>query len=455
MLHRSIALRLTLLFAAVSAAVLVGLGGFITSSVGGHFAAMDRDELLGKLELTRHALAKVETPDGLPELSQQLADSFIGHHGLAVRVDAADGTPLFATPEVHWPDEATTAAADARPEPALWEHDGHSYRGIVAEGRSGIAGRPAERIAIALDIGHHRQFIADFERSLWVSIALAILLTGALGWLAARRGLVPVRRMAEVAAGISAERLHGRIPTENLPAELVDLGRAFNDMLARLEDSFRRLSDFSSDIAHELRTPISNLMTQTQVALGKARAAEEYREVLYSSLEEYDRLARMIGDMLFLAKADNGLITPSREPVDLAAEVARLFEFYEALAEEQGVALAADGAATIPGDRLMLRRALSNLLSNALRHTPRGGTVAVRIASGAAIAVENPGDTIPAEHLPRLFDRFYRVDPSRQRESEGTGLGLAITRSIVEAHGGRIGAASEAGLTRFVVELPA
>jgi two-component system heavy metal sensor histidine kinase CusS len=195
------------------------------------------------------------------------------------------------------------------------------------------------------------------------------------------------------------------------------------------------------------------------VAISKARTADQYREVLYSNLEEYERLARMIADMLFLAKADNGLIVPSSEMVDLAKEVRELFGFYEAYAEEHGVRLVLVGSGLVRGDRLMLRRALSNLLSNAIRHTLRDGSVNVRIDARKTgeieVSVENPGEDIEPEHLPRLFDRFYRVDPSRQKASDGAGLGLAITRSIVEAHKGAIQASSSDGSTRFAITFPA
>ncbi len=211
--------------------------------------------------------------------------------------------------------------------------------------------------------------------------------------------------------------------------------------------------------AHEMRTPVSNLMTQTEVALSRSRSAHEYREVLYSSLEEYERLARMISDMLFLAKTDHAMILPRNEVVDLTAEIRELFDFFGALAEERGVALELRGQGSIRGERLMIRRAISNLLSNAIRHTPQGGSVRVRISpreSGAVqLAVENPGAQIPPEHLPRLFGRFYRVDPSRQKASDGAGLGLAITKSIVDAHRGSIEATSSGTITRFEITFPA
>jgi two-component system heavy metal sensor histidine kinase CusS len=180
--------------------------------------------------------------------------------------------------------------------------------------------------------------------------------------------------------------------------------------------------------------------------------------VLYSSLEECERLARTVSDMLFLAKADHGQVIPSVERIDLARELRELFEFYDAFVEERGVSLASRGEGSVDGDRLMLRRAIGNLLSNAIAHTPPGGRVSVSIArapGGVRLVVENPGETIPPQHLPRLFDRFYRVDPARQRSSGGAGLGLAITRSIVVAHGGTISVASADGSTAFEIVLPA
>jgi two-component system heavy metal sensor histidine kinase CusS len=370
---------------------------------------------------------------------------------------------LFRSPDAVFPaallEHPAREDASGRVRPVTWEQDGQAYRGIAASAVTGIAGQPPATVVVALNIEHHRMFMQAFQKSLWLAIAASIALTALLGWVAARRGMSPVRELAEMTQGISVNRLGDRLPPASVPTELVDLAVAFNDMLDRLEGSFRRLSDFSSDLAHELRTPISNLMTQTQVAISKARSADQYREVLYSNLEEYERLARMIADMLFLAKADNGLIVPSSEMVDLAAEVRELFGFYEAFAEEQGVSLVLAGAGVVRGDRLMVRRALSNLLSNAIRHTPRQGSVKVLIdrqmSGEIQLSVENPGADIEPEHLPRLFDRFYRVDPSRQKASEGAGLGLAITKSIVEAHKATIQACSSNGSTRFGITFPA
>jgi two-component system heavy metal sensor histidine kinase CusS len=264
--------------------------------------------------------------------------------------------------------------------------------------------------------------------------------------------------MSAVARGISAQSLNARLPEEQIPPELAEMAHSFNAMLARLDDSFQRLSAFSADIAHELRTPLSNLLTHTQVTLTRPRPIEDYREALHSNLEELQWMAQLVNDMLYLAKADHGLLMPKREPLELADETDVLLEFFAPLAEDAGVKLTREGHARIEGDRSMLRRALSNLLDNALRFTPAEGYVSLRIVdqpSAVRISVENSGEGISAELLPRLFDRFYRADPARQEgSSEHAGLGLAITQSIVRAHGGQIHCESEAGWTRFVIELP-
>mgnify|MGYP003428997602 FL=1 len=264
--------------------------------------------------------------------------------------------------------------------------------------------------------------------------------------------------MSAVARGVSAQSLNARLPETDMPPELAEMAHHFNAMLGRLDDSFQRLSAFSADIAHELRTPLSNLLTHTQVTLTRPRPIEDYREALHSNLEELQWMAQLVNDMLYLAKADHGLLMPRREPLDLAEEVDVLLEFFAPLAEDAQVRLSRDGNAQMEGDRSMLRRALSNLLDNALRFTPAQGEVRVLIVEQPkvlSLTVENTGGGISEDLLPRLFDRFYRADPARHEGSnEHAGLGLAITRSIIRAHGGQIRCESNRGWTRFVIELP-
>jgi two-component system heavy metal sensor histidine kinase CusS len=458
----SISLRLNLLFLLILALVLLGGGALLFVVIERHFQEQDRMEISGKLVLLRHAVANVRTLDDLAMLPKHLDDALVGHHGLHVVVANAQGRLLYAASDrafpADWFSVAVPSTAIAVAPFLSWEHDGMTLRGLVEAMPTSIERAEPLGVGIALDIEHHLMFMQALQRALLGAFVVCLIAAGLLTWLATRRALAPVRNMASVAKGISASRLNQRIAAEAVPSELIDLAKSFNGMLDRLEDSFRRLADFSADIAHELRTPISNLMTQAQVALSKSRTSDDYREVLYSALEEYDRLARMITDMLFLAKADNKQLVPRYEQVDLAAEVDALFEFYEPLAEDKSIRLTRDGDARIEGDPLMLRRAIANLLSNAVRHSTVGGTVGIEIRAHARNAVQvsvaNAGDAIPDEMRSRIFDRFYRVDPSRHRESEGAGLGLAIVRSIAEAHGGQVEAVPQSDGARFVLTLP-
>jgi two-component system heavy metal sensor histidine kinase CusS len=311
-------------------------------------------------------------------------------------------------------------------------------------------------VAAALDTQHHAHFIVSLHRSLLAYALLASVLSALLSWWAARTGLRPLRAMKSRAQAVNANKLDQRMPAEAVPIEMADLAHSLNDMLQRLQNDFGRLSEFSSDLAHELRTPISNLLTQTQVVLAQHRTVEEYQDTLASNAEEFQRLARMVSDMLLLAKAEHGLLLPCAEEIVLQKEVSALIDFYEALAEEKSVTLVCCGDGRVLGDRLMLRRAISNLLANALTYTPASGQVAISIDHSAThvyLRVTNTGEAIAAEHLPRLFDRFYRADKARTHaESDGSGLGLAITRAIVEAHGGKVGVQSSDGKTVFELE---
>lgn len=463
MLSRSLTLRLVLLFALASTLVLFLLGLLIGRSVERHFEEQDADVLSGKMTLATHVLGEALRSGNDGALAVQLDEALTGHHELVVAVLGPERRMLYANAQLQVPPTLLaerTGPAAARP--VKWiAADGIPWRGISATLPPAADADKAYRVVVATDISHHEHFMASFRRSLWVFMALAAMAMGLLGWAAVRRGLAPLQAIRRRAAEITANRLHTRLPDEAIPLELADLAGTLNEMLSRLEDSFQRLSDFSSDLAHELRTPVSNLLTQTQVMLSKARTADEYRDVLASNAEEFERLSRMIADMLFLAKAENRQIIPSRERLELADEVADLFAFYEALAEEDGVRLSVSGRGAVSGDRLMLRRAMSNLLANALRYTHAGGTIAVRIEPAAGgwvrLSIENTGSGIAAEHLPRLFDRFYRADSARRHAadgSDGSGLGLAITRSIVTAHGGEIDVASDDGVTRFTLRLP-
>lgn len=416
--------------------------------------------LSGKFALARHLLERTQLQQLQRSVKEQLDDALTGHHGLTVAVFASDRRRLYANIDMPIPsDLISPPLTGGSNRPVKWRtNEGIPWRGISASIPMTGPSREKLIVVVGTEISHHEHFLQSFRITLWIFVACATAAMGLLGWVVVRRGLSPLRKIRDEATTITANRLHTRLPVEAVPEELGSVAGALNDMLSRLEDSFRRLSDFSSDLAHELRTPVSNLLTQTQVTLCRARTADEYREILESNAEEFERLSRTISDMLFLAKADNHQIIPNKELVDLGAEVQSLLEFYEVLAAEKSIVLSQYGHGETQGDRLMLRRAINNLLSNAMRHTPPGGNIFVSVGRGTdeyiELTVANTGTTIPAEHLPRLFDRFYRADSSRQRSCEGSGLGLAITRSILAAHGGTISVISADGLTRFVLRLP-
>jgi two-component system heavy metal sensor histidine kinase CusS len=454
-----LALRLTLLFGLAAAVVFAGFGWVIVRSMEHHFAAEDLTELRVIASAAQRALVAVDGRDHADLLARRLEDILVGHHGASLHIASHDGKALFSSAG---PDlsamSGDPAAWTQRSSVHEWSDGDHTYRVFMQPTPAGaIVSEARYAIIVAVPIDYHLRFLEGFRRTLWLMIASGIAIMALFGWVAVRQGHAPLRRIVRQIHQISASQLHTRLAPDSVPRELRDLALSFNDMLGRMEAAFLRLSNFSADIAHELRTPVTNLMTQTQVALSQARSVEEYREILYSNIEEYERMAQMVGDMLYLAQADDGRIKRHVSDVMLADEARTLFEYYEAWADERSVTLSLEGAATVAGDRMMLRRALGNLLSNAIRHTPPGQTVRLRIATAAeavTVVVENPGETIAAEHLPRLFDRFYRVDPSRQRSGEGAGLGLAIVKSIVDAHGGTIQVQSVDGCTQFRVNLP-
>ncbi|VVP38751.1 Sensor kinase CusS [Pseudomonas fluorescens] len=442
----SLSSRLALLFAACTAVVSLFAGVLFNRASEAHFIELDQQLLDGKLIGLRRALQDVKGS----EAETRLADELSRQADLSLRITGGDGQRWYDSsikvPEV-LPQQSGLSTVS---------NNDTEYRVLNAPLYPDKPDSPT--LTLLLDITHHQHFLQRMQHLIWLTVGLSALATALLGAWAARSGLRPLRRMSAVARGISAQSLNARLSEAQMPPELAEMAHSFNAMLARLDDSFQRLSAFSADIAHELRTPLSNLLTHTQVTLTRPRAIEDYREALHSNLEELQWMAQLVNDMLYLAKADHGLLMPKREPLTLADEADALLEFFAPLAEDAAVTLSREGTAQIEGDRSMLRQALSNLLDNALRFTPASGEVRLAIQdlpNAVRVSVENTGGAISAQLLPRLFDRFYRADPARQEgSSEHAGLGLAITQSIVRAHGGTIHCESDRRWTRFVIELP-
>ncbi len=305
-----------------------------------------------------------------------------------------------------------------------------------------VGGAPFLMRAVLSEVGVNRQV-----RRLWLELAalcLTVLFLGGLGgYILAQRTLGPLAQMAAHARRITAEQLHERLTLKNTSAELDQLRDAFNNTLARLEQSFGQLRRFTADASHELRTPLTALRSVGEVGLRGARTVEDYREVVGTMLEEVDRLSRLTNELLALARADAGRAQLRSEPVDLAALASEVAEDLSVLAEERGQTLEtrAEGTAVVQGDRLALRQALLNLVDNAIKYAPKGTRVSMRVGcrpDGSFVEVQDEGPGIAPEHRERIFERFYRADAGRSREMGGTGLGLSLVKSTTEAHGGRI-----------------
>lgn len=353
-----------------------------------------------------------------------------------------------------------TSSHPGRPLP-MRGTQGRPFRILSVPAQVGSSAAISDTLQIAIDVSQKEALLARFRFWFWGIFLATFILFPWIGYQIARRGIRPVQEMATTARHISSSNLRERIRLDGYPFELASLARTFNQMLDRLEESFERISRFSADIAHDLRTPVNNIRGEAEVALARSRSSDEYRDVIESCLEEAVRLSDLIGDLLFLARAESPLTRLRCEPVDVVELLGGVREYYEAAASHGGVSLtmAIDDKPVIARvDRALLQRAVGNLVSNSLAHTLPGGAVHLETKSDLStvqIAVSDNGVGIPDDALPRVFDRFFRVDSSRSQGSGGTGLGLAIVQSIALLHGGKAEIASQLGEgTKVILRLP-
>ncbi len=374
-------------------------------------------------------------------------------------------TPLLMTPGMADQLDLAQLTTQTRSRPdhtiRMKGRDGRAFRVTAASARVGSPPGHTDTLQIAIDVSQKEALLARYRFWFWDILIATFVIFPLVGYQIARQGIRPVEEMATTARHISSTNLRERILAEGYPFELASLARTFNQMLDRLEGSFERISRFSADIAHDLRTPVNNIRGEAEVALARARTSSEYRDVIESCLEEAVRLSDLIGDLLFLARAENPLPHLRRERVDVVELLSGVKEYYEASAADGEVSLTttvADEPVIAELDRSLLQRAVGNLVSNALAHTPPGGAVVLGTNadfSTIRIEVSDTGVGIPAEALPKVFDRFFRVDSSRSKGSGGTGLGLAIVKSIALLHGGNVEISSHPGQgTRVTLHMP-
>ena len=411
--------------------------------------------LADKLEVVRTMLReRPNDEDGLRE-EIELESAARRYEHFYIRLLDEHGAPILTTPGM--PDQLDLAelADRTRSHP---EHSilivgrrGQSFRITSAAAPVGEPPTHIDTIQIAIDISQEEELLSRYRFWFGAVLLTTSILFPLVGYRIARHGIRPIEQIAETTRRITSTNLRERIRADGYPSELASLARTFNEMLDRLEESFEQISRFSADIAHDLRTPVNNIRGEVEVALARARTVDEYRDVLESSLEESVRLSELIGDLLFLARAESPLINLHRQRVDISDLLGIVREYYEATASDGGISLVTSGAAepiTAELDRSLMLRAVSNLVSNAIAHTPSGGSVSLMASAANAeirIKVTDTGVGISAESLPKVFDRFFRVDPSRSKNSGGTGLGLAIVQSIMTLHGGTAEITSQLG----------
>ncbi len=451
---RSIASRLILLFTLATVLLLVcGLGVFY-SLVVRHAFAEDNAVLADKIAALRADFHETGSNVFAEELNARRGGE---HPAYWIRILDSQGRTYAETPGMDrllpeiFPSALAFAEASAGSQkPASAVTGRKDYRrgaklfSLIALNEE--SGGQAYTLQIAQDRSSDERVERNFAVLFIIVLSGSVLASALIAVIVTKRGLRPLEEMTQSLGRIGPTHLKERVIPADWPRELQPLAIAFDDMLERLDDSFTRLSQFSADLAHELRTPIANMLGEAQVALTRERTAAEYRETIESTIGECERLSRIVDNLLFVARVDAAREPIARKRFDARGAVEKIAAFYQAIADERHVSISCTGDGYIYADPNLFERALGNLLDNALRFTPKNGSIQIALSEHDGdfeVAVNDNGCGIAPEHLPRVFDRFYRAEPSRG--SDGAGLGLALVKSIVDLHGGSASIQSEMG----------
>jgi two-component system heavy metal sensor histidine kinase CusS len=452
-MSRSIARRLALMFALVALSVftLVGTGLFLVlrTQLEHHL----RESLDDRAQIARIIVYHAVTPEKWRMAREKLTDMTPHDNSTLYSVTSADpyfhyGTPVLGTTVTNWP------GGYARVTPSGGGQDLLAVTAMIPA----YGARPAVQLQVASSYSPNVRTMRVFGLALAALSALGSLAVLLLSYSVTRIGLAPLTRLTRDASAVSPNNRSQRLNTASLPLELNDLANSFNGALERLDGAYGRLESFNADVAHELRTPVTILIGQTEVALTRNRSVDDLRHTLQSNLEEFERMRTIINDMLFLARADQGERATGLMEVSLAAEVAHTLEFLEIPLEEARVYARLQGDAQARVNRSLFGRACTNLLMNAIQHCEPGATISVTIVHEGdriRVAVANPGQPIEPAVLEHLFDRFYRVEASRTNSRENHGLGLAIVKAIAEMHRGSVSVESANGINTFAFSVAA
>ena len=444
--RKSIAFRLAVMFAVASLVAFALIGLALHNVLGRELARHQREQVQNRLEDVRFLLVHGRSPE-LAQRAREKIESLTTDNSTS-RFWMWSDDPRFrygaGVEEVVARTRGQTDVVDLPLGP-----DGRMMA-VLGEDLPANAVRPAVRLMAGVDALSFEQTLRTFENSLIGLTLGGALLVALLGYWIAHLGLRPVQRLSEDAQRIGPDNRGQRLQLGRVPGELSDLGISFNSALDRLDAAYRQLETFNADVAHELRTPLANLIGQTQVALARReRDAPQLRDVLQSNLEELERLRAIVADMLFLARAEQGERAGRLTQASLAAEVGKTVEFFEMLLDEDHLKVEIEGDAVAPIETALFRRALSNLLHNAIQHSPPGSRIVAHVVprgDEVEVSFSNPSAHIAPEQIERLFDRFYRVDAARRNSDESHGLGLAIVKAVAAMHGGRVMARFENGV---------
>jgi two-component system heavy metal sensor histidine kinase CusS len=454
-LPRTLRVRLAILFALSTSIILATSGVLLHETLKRSVARTSELAMTASLTETLSQLRESRSLQEVKARSLASYSSFNSDDNLDVAIFDEYRTPLI------WSDGYRTSfaalAVKGGAAPTLVEDPGHARRYLVTVVQHADGNTGPLRVAVQYDLRSEQAFLHVCAFSILVAVLLGTAVAATVAYQIAVFALKPLSQLAARADEISSGQLALPLLETGMTSELGELSQAFNRMLSRLNDSFTRLTQFSSDLAHDIRTPLTNLLAQAQVALSQPRSNAEYRAVIESSVEEFQRLSRMVDDMLFLARSGKKQEADLR-PLEGSVEAERVAGYYETMADDAGVSIRVEGNTRFKGDPLLVQRALSNLLSNALAHAPAGSEIELRCEDHgdfSQISVTDVGKGIDEAHVHRIFDRFYRVDPARQNSASGTGLGLAIVKSIMEEHGGECNVTSVPYLqTTFLLRFP-
>lgn len=445
----SLANRLIALFSSIIIIVLLVTGWSLSRAVEAHFAEMDRAVLQTMIATVVNQLHEQTTPPTDDDIQDMLERALESSVPVALIVKDHQQHTWDAANQLSLSDEVIQRTWPAGLH--KWTDDHLQIRTLVQPIH--IKGQSWQIIAIQ-DIHHHVFFMAHFYQMLGLSLIIAVIIAILLSYVVIHRALHPLSALANSMMQVSIhDLLDQRLALPNT-IELRKLAEAYNTMLNRLADAFNRLKDFSADLAHELRSPLNALRLQTEVTLSKARTTTEYEEALVATQTDLMRLSKTVDEMLFLAKADKGLMPLDMKPTQLNALLQQLADYFLPIVEEKQLQLIIEGNAEQMLDAALIKRAFANLLGNAVEHAPIADTIRITIATTPTqttrITFENSA-TLEEQSVARLFDRFWRQDAARSHDNH-LGLGLAIVKSIIELHGGHVGASLANGRLQICCE---